>query len=141
MTKRWLAIAMLFSGCGGGGAASAPTVTAISVGGQYDTVVTLQESSCAGITVMSLPTTVTHSAGAARLALTHAGTTYPGALQADGRFATDPQLVGGSTVRIEGRFTTTGLDASVTVDVQGSAPCRYVTRWAGTKQGPPNVLP
>ena len=90
---------------------------------------------------MSLPTTVTHTVGAARLALTHAGTTYPGALQADGRFATDPQLVGGSTVRIEGRFSATGLDASVTVDVQGSAPCRYVTRWAGTKQGPPNVLP
>lgn len=139
--KRWLAVAILLSGCGGGGGTGAPTPASISVGGQYDTAVSLVESSCAGITVMSLPTTVAHATGASRLSLTHAGTTYSGALQPDGRFATDPLLVAGSMVRIEGRFTTTGLDATVTVDVQSGAPCRYVAHWVGPKQGAPNVLP
>jgi hypothetical protein len=95
-----------------------------------------------------MPTTVAHAAGATTLTLTHAGNGYAGTLQRDGTFATTPRAVGAGgethTLTIAGRFTRTGLDATVTADVQReTAPrtCRYVVRWAGTKQGDPNVIP
>jgi hypothetical protein len=118
------------------------------VAGTYDTAVALAETTCTGITVAPNPTTVTHTAGAARLQLSHAGATYSGSLGADGSFSTDPLAVPDGqgathTVGISGRFTLTGFTATVTVDVTraGAAACRYVVRWTGTKRGSPNVIP
>jgi hypothetical protein len=118
------------------------------VGGTYPTAVALGDNDCGAVTVQPNTTTVAHTPGALRVSLTHAGTTYSGPLNADGTFATDPvdlrdQDGSTLTLRIAGRFTATGFEATVTVDVArptGSR-CRYVVRWTGTKQGAPNVLP
>ena len=51
----------------------------------------------------------------------------------------DPQ--GPATLTVAGRFTTGGLEATVTVAVTApSGACRYLVGWTGTKQGSPNVL-
>jgi hypothetical protein len=142
--------AAVVPGCGGGGGGSGPTPSApvIQVAGTYPTAVTLGENSCGAVTVLPNPTVVAHAPGATRVTLTHAGTSYSGALSADGSFSTDAVTVrdstgAASTIRIVGRFSTTGFDAQVTVDVQpaAGAACRYVVRWVGTKDGAPNVLP
>jgi hypothetical protein len=141
-----LAASLVASGCGGdGGGRTGPSPAAtLQVSGTYATAVTLQEDACGGVTVQPQPTTVTQSAG--RVALQHAGTTYSGPIGGDGAFSTDEVRLSGAdgplAIRIAGRFTATGFDALVTVDVQrASGACRYVVRWAGTKQGPPNVIP
>ncbi len=145
-------VAVGFVGCGGGSSSSSstsPTTSAtpqLQVGGTYATAVTLTESACGAVPVQSQPTTVTHAAGATRLSLTHAGASYAGTVQTDGRFSTDPTIITVSgtanAIRIDGRFTTTGLDAAVTVDqtAPGAATCRYLVRWIGTKEGAANVI-
>ncbi len=96
---------------------------------------------------MTQSTSVAHASGANRFSLTHGGTTYAGSVATDGAFTTDPLALRDAdgqplSVRIEGRFTTSGFDAQVGVDVSAAAgPCRYVVRWVGTKQGAANVLP
>ena len=108
---------------------------------------TLQQSGCTGITVQTFPTTVTHAPGATTLSLTHANNTYAGTVQRNGAFSTTPKAVGGGaethTLTITGTFTTTAIDATVTAVVQrtGSADCQYTVKWAGPKQGGPNVIP
>jgi hypothetical protein len=136
------------SGCGGGGASPAAPDTRIQVGGSYPTAVALVENDCGAVTVLPMTTTVGHTAGASRLTLAHGGTTYNGSLGPDASFTSDPQDLrdqDGSTltVRIAGRFSTTGFDATVTIDVlrTSGGRCRYVVRWTGTKQGAPNVIP
>ena len=138
------------AGCGGGGGGTGPTQSApmIQVAGSYPTAVALLDNDCGAVSVQPNTTTVTHVPGAARLTLGHAGLTYNGSLAGDGTFTTDPLDVrdqDGSTltIRITGRFTLTGFDATVTVDVARAAGsrCRYQVRWTGTKQGGPNVLP
>ncbi len=134
--------------CGGSTSDPGPDPSVIRVGGEYATAVSLTENSCPGISVQNLPTTVAHAPGAATLTVTHAANAYQGALQTDGRFTTTPRSLSGPgevhRLSIAGRFTTTGFDATVTVDVQRDAApetCRYVVRWVGTKQGAPNVIP
>ena len=140
----------VLAACGGGsggGTTTNPTAPVLTVAGEYPTVVTLTENACGAVTVMSLPTTVAHQPGATAVTLTHGGTAYRGSVQSDGQFTTDPTSVttaeGTFTVRMVGRFTTSGLEATVTVDrtSPGGSTCRYVVRWVGTKQGAPNVLP
>jgi hypothetical protein len=148
-TRVPVALLVAAAACGGGSSADpGPDPNVIRVGGEYATAVTLGESTCPGIVVQSMPTTVAHAAGATTLTLTHAGNAYAGTLQRDGAFATTPRAVGGGgethTLAIAGRFTRAGLDATVTADVlRDAAPrtCRYVVRWVGTKQGAPNVIP
>lgn len=144
------ALLLAVAACGGGSTPDpvGPDPDVIRVAGDYATAVTLGESSCPGVAVQPMPTVVTHAAGATTVTLTHAGNSYAGTLQRDGTFATTPRAVGGGaethTLTIAGRFTRTGLDATVTADVQREAAprtCRYVVRWVGTKQGDPNVIP
>jgi hypothetical protein len=124
-----------------------PSPTELSVGGTYTTAVTLQQNGCTGITVQTFPTTVAHTVGSSTLTLTHAGNSYTGAVQRNGSFTTTPKAVGGGgethTLTIAGTFTTTAIDATVTAVVQrtGSADCQYTVKWAGPKQGAPNVIP
>jgi len=90
---------------------------------------------------------VAHTPGATTLTLTHAGNSYTGTVQRTGAFSTTPKAVGGGnethTLTIAGTFTTTAIDATVTANVQrtGSANCQYTVKWAGPKQGGPNVIP
>ena len=120
----------------------------ISVGGTYATAVTLGQNTCGNVTVQPNPTTVTHTAGATTLSLTHAGNTYNGTLSSGGTFTMSPLTLSSSgqtfTIGIQGTFSTTGFQATVTVDVQQPGPpptCQYVVQWVGTKNGAPNTIP
>ena len=124
-----------------------PTPTELSVGGTYTTAVTLQQNGCTGVTIQTFPTTVAHTAGSTTLTVTHAGNSYTGTVQRNGTFVTTPKALGPATdthtLTIAGTFSTTAIDATVTAVVQrpGSANCQYTVKWAGPKQGAPNVIP
>jgi hypothetical protein len=135
-------------GCGGGGGTTTPSQPLIQVAGTYPTAVALVENDCGDVTVLPMTTTVIHNPGATQLSLVHANTTYGGSLSGDGTFMTNPLDLpdsnGGTlTVGISGRFETNGFEAMVAIDVRrtNGSRCRYVVRWTGTKQGPPNVIP
>ena len=117
----------------------------ISVGGSYQTVVTLVNSTCPGQTVQQHATTVSHDPGSTSLSLTHAGSTYNGTLAADGSFITGAvtQVFDGISyqIGITGDFTETAMDALVTVAAGRQPPCTFSARWAGPKSGDPNVIP
>lgn len=149
-----LAMAALLAstGCGSGGGSTPgqPSAAQIQVGGQYQVTVALGSNTCGSVTVQAQATSVSHTAGAARFTLTHGANAFGGSLSADGSFVTDAVTLtdaDGSRlgVGLQGRFTTAGLQATVTVDVSarpgGAADCRYVVQWTGTKVGSPNVLP
>lgn len=127
--------------------AAAADPGALRVGGQYATAVSLKQSSCDGVTVRDMPTSVSHTAGATTLTLTHAGNTYSGAVARDGTFATSPRGVAGGgelhTLTITGKFSTTGFTATVNADVsRGGIPaCSYVVEWLGTRASGENVIP
>ncbi len=120
---------------------------ALRVAGNYATTVTLGESTCTGIIVQNMPTTVAHVPGDTQLVLSHAGNAYPGTVEPDGSFATPPRAVGGGgethTITITGAFSTTGFEATLSVDVTRPAagPCAYTVEWIGVKNGEPNHLP
>jgi hypothetical protein len=144
-------ISLVFAGaallCACGGSSSGPPSNELRVAGTYDTQVTLVQNACSGIIVQRNTTTVAHTPGANGFTLTHAGNVYDGNVQRNGTFVTIPKVIGGSsesnTITISGTFTTTAIDAMVTIDVQraGSVNCRYTVKWAGPKQGGPNVIP
>jgi len=108
--------------------------------------VALLDNDCAGSpTVQAQPTSVAHAAGASSFTLTHGGLQVAGSVSVDGTFTTTPLAVGDpqgpATLAIAGRFTTGGLEATVTVTVASAAgPCRYRVGWTGTKQGAPNII-
>jgi hypothetical protein len=117
------------------------------VAGQYDVAVALLDNDCSAVpTVMPQPTSVAQAPGASAFTLTHGGLQVAGSVGRDGAFSTQPVSVqdaqGPATLTIAGRFTATGLDATVTVTVSPAASpqCRYHVGWTGAKQGPPNVL-
>jgi hypothetical protein len=117
------------------------------VAGQYTVAVQLLQNDCAATpTVQPQPTSVAHSPGAATFVLTHGGLSLTGTVNRDGTFTTQPVPVpdpqGPATLTAAGRFTASGMDATVTVDVSPAAApsCRYVVGWTGAKQGASNVL-
>lgn len=130
-------------GCGGGGGGTPTGPAVLAVGGDYTLAVALVENDCGAVTVQPLPTHVEHVPGAARLRLTHGPNTFDGSVAGDGAFTTDPRTLsdgaGTLVIAVGGRFTASGMDALATVTL--SRGCRYVVRWTGTKQGPPNVIP
>ena len=135
--------------CGGSSPAGPAGPAGLQVGGAYQITPTLLQDACGGATVTPGPAQVAHTLGASQFQLTHVGNTYSGRVDTTGSFTIDPlnlSLGSGATasVRIEGRFSTGGFEATVTVDetrAGTTAPCRYLVRWQATKQGPPNVLP
>jgi hypothetical protein len=142
--------AALTAACGGGGTSPGSPSSSVSpqVAGQYTVAVRLLDNGCgAAPTVQPQPTSVEQTPGAPAFSLTHGGLRVTGAVERDGAFTTQPLGVtdplGPAVVTLGGRFTTSGLEAIVTVDVSPPAPaaaCRYRVEWSGTKQGPPNVL-
>ena len=144
-----MAVSVLLSACGGGGSSPATTPPASpQVGGQYDVAVRLLDNDCSAVpTVQAQPTSVAHSPGATAFSLTHGGLQAAGSVGRDGTFTTQPLAVqdaaGPATLTIAGRFTTGGLEATVTVVVTPAAPaapCRYLVGWTGVKQGAANVI-
>jgi hypothetical protein len=118
---------------------------AISVGGTYQTAVTLVSNDCPGQTVQQHSTVVNHVQGGEALSLVHAGSTYSGTLTNDGAFSTTPvtQVFDGISyvISISGQFTETTIDALVLVQAGRQPPCSFTARWAGPKNGDPNVIP
>jgi hypothetical protein len=108
------------------------------IAGTYQTAVSLQSSTCTGITVQNNPTTIVHSEGAPSFTLEHAGQTYSGALDiANSTFTTAAKAItvgtATHTLTIVGVFTNAGFTADVTAVVSGSASCQYVVHWQGTR--------
>ncbi len=148
---RTLLVLLVLPACGGGtssgGGTPAPT-NVLSVAGTYQITPSILSNPCGQVEVLPGPATVAQTPGASDFRLTHFSLTHSGQVQAGGAFATQPVVLAfgnGSTdtVSITGRFTTSGLEATVNVDTAhtGAAPCRYVVGWAATKQGAPNVIP
>lgn len=138
------------AGCGGSGSSptTPPPAAVLSVGGGYTVAVALGDNSCGNVTVQTQPTTVAHTPAANRFSLQHGPTTFQGNVANDGTFVGDPLTANDGatalTINIQGRFTATGLTATVTVDENrpGSTPdCRYSVQWTGTKQGSANTFP
>jgi hypothetical protein len=122
-----------------GASDSAPV---LSVGGTYPTDVALVpgQNTCGPVTVEDAVTTVAQTPGSHTLSLTHAGNTYTGTVEDDGRFSTQPKtLTSGSsqfTITIAGQFSPSGFTATVQVDVTQTGPpptCSYQVSWVGTK--------
>lgn len=133
---------------GPGPDAGRSTAPGVSVGGAYSTRVSLTSSTCGAVEVRDEPTTVSQVPDDAALALTHAGTRHAGTIGLDGAFTTSPRVLAAGdstfTVSIGGRFSRTGFEAEVHVEVAQPGPpagCAYDVHWAGTKQGPANTLP
>ncbi len=113
----------------------------LSVGGLFETHVTLGENTCTPVPpVMDNPTTVAQTPGSHSLTLTHAGITYEGTVGDDGSFTMQPENVSGFTITITGQFTPQGFTASVRVE-QASPACFYVVDWQGLKQEGANFFP
>jgi hypothetical protein len=120
----------------------------IAVAGTYTTRVAViaERNNCGAVTAQDFPTTVTHAAGSRNLVLTHAGSTYAGTVETDGRFSTPaanyPFPDADYTISISGQFSTTGFTATVElVKRAGGVTCTYAVGWVGTKQGSANTIP
>ena len=115
------------------------TQTPTSFAGSYTTRVTLTSNNCGTINVADNPTVVTHDVASGAVTFTHAGFTYSGSVKADSTFTTTPRGVNVNdgfnySIAIAGRFRALALDADATVDrTGGSAACRYVVHWAGSR--------
>ena len=139
--RRVILLAATVVACSAGGNGPSPV---LSVAGTYRTAVTLVSSGCTGQTVEQHPTIAIHRPGATVVVLSHAGGTYQGTVERDGRFAAAAtQIISGITyqVTIAGRFSLAALDATVRVDAGIQPPCSFTARWAGPKDGAPNVIP
>lgn len=118
---------------------------AIGFAGTYATHVNVTENACGTVTVMDMPTVVTHDPSSGVIHLLHAGTDYPGTSKVDSSFATTPitrTFDDGNryVMVIAGRFSARGFDALVTLDrttVATGAVCRYRVHWSGTRSRSP----
>jgi hypothetical protein len=131
-----LFLGALSSGCGGGSG-----TPVLSVGGTYQTLVTLLPGgTCGNVMVQNNPTTVTHTPGAQTLSITHVSINATGTIDSTAHFSTNPTTVSSFTVTITGQFTVRGFDATVTL-TQAQPACQYMVHWVGTKDGAPNTIP
>jgi hypothetical protein len=139
-----LLVALLTAACGGdsGGSPTAPPVPTSPIAGNYDVAVALSQTSCGAVPVQPQPTSIQHTAGAARFTLVHGANTFAATLFADSTFTADALAVrpgDGSThtVVISGRFNGTAFDATVQVEVRGRpqspADCAYTVQWNGRR--------
>ena len=143
MRRLIVSLVPLLLACGGSNPPSGPRL--LSVGGTYQTAVTLIGSTCPNTQVQTFPTTVVHTPGTTTVQLQHAGSTYNGTVANDGTFTTpgQPFTIGGVNylVAIAGKFEVQAMTATVTVQVVQTTPCDFSARWSGPKQGTPNVFP
>jgi hypothetical protein len=120
-----------------------PAMTAVSqaptVAGTYDTKVSIvSASSGCTLPVQDNPTVVQLTRGDSVVLLTHAGTTYGGALKKDSSFTTQEKKIDVNGVSyamtVSGRFTGAKLVANATLDYGTAPKCHVVVRWVGTKR-------
>jgi hypothetical protein len=134
--------------CGSSTQVPVDTTPKLSVGGTYTTTVAVLQSSCPGLTVANTATTVSHTAGASTLTVSHAGNDYPGNVTPQGDFTTQARAVSGGgethTLVIVGKFSTSGFTATVNAAVaRTTAPttCSYSVSWTGTRTIGTNTFP
>ena len=90
--------------------------------------------------------TVAHTAGAATFTMADTGgTNFSGTVDSSGAFTANavfgPDATGQTyTQRLQGRFTTVGFTADLSVDAAPRV-CNFTRGWTATKQGSPNVIP
>jgi hypothetical protein len=152
VSNRWAGLAILFAqgllgGCGSSPAAPSPTPRVLQVAGQYQITQQQVTDSCGGGGQPATVTgTVTHTAGSNTFSLSDTGgTTFSGSVQngadftANGVFGPDS---GGQTYtqQLQGRFTTDGFTATLSVHVTPRN-CDFIRSWTAAKQGARNVIP
>jgi len=114
----------------GGSSSSAPQSP---YNGTYDTTVTLLSENCTpDPAVQNASTMVAQNGTSPSVALTHAGTTYAGIVNASGDFTVSATPVNNGTVDMTGHFTGSAFNATVNVQ-QTNPACTYSVSWAGTK--------
>lgn len=143
-------ILLIVEGCGG--AASGPTepTSGIHVAGTYAITRSFVSGGCQPPTpgaTASVTGVVTHTRAASEFFLTNSdGGRFSGRLSADASFTNGGvSSIGAGGVRydllFQGRFTTNGFDATVTLDDHRPAgDCREVLSWKAVKEGAPNIL-
>ena len=136
------------------GSTATPTPTgplgAMDVSGSYGLTRAYISNTCdPAIPGAEAPVTgvVTHTRGASHFTLANSdGGRFDADLRADASFSSGTQRRTGQDgvaydLLFEGRFTTTGFRATVTVDLlRPAGTCRAAVDWQAVKQGPPNVL-
>ena len=140
--------AVMAPGCGASSSTSPTPFNVLAVAGTYPTRATViaERNTCGSVTVQDNPTTVTHPAAGTELALSHAGSTYPGTIDTTGRFTSPAANFafpdGDYAIGLTGQFSTTGFTATVELTKRaGGTTCTYAVAWVGTKSGSPNTIP
>jgi hypothetical protein len=145
-----IAVALISPACGGtpeGPVTPTTPSNVLAVAGTYPTRAALiaDRNTCGAVTVQDNATTVTHTAGASEISLTHAGSTYRGTIDNSGRFSTPAATFafpdGEYTISIAGQFSTAGFSATVELTRRAATTCSYAVGWVGTKSGSPNTIP
>jgi hypothetical protein len=130
--------ALLLLGCADDAPQASPPAIA-DVAGDYDTTVTLLDSTCTGIEVEDQPTTVEQHSDqhSDQLTLTHAALTFHARFDGS-RFVGEPVAVPVGddihTLTVTGSFARDALDATVAAVVTGSQECRYDVAWMGSRK-------
>lgn len=120
------------------------------VAGNYEVSLEYRSNTCPFQDALgSLRVAVRHTPDAPTLTLVDGNATFAATIDSTASFRTTPlsgsdgrgnQLSG---IQLTGRFTRTGFDADLGVNVLPPAgvACRYVISWTGRKLGPDNVIP
>ena len=152
VSSRWAGLTILLAqgllgGCGSSSTAPSPTPRVLQVAGQYQiTQQQLTDTCGGGGQPASVTGTVTHAAGSNTFSLSDTGgTTFDGSVQNSGDFAANGTFgpdSGGQTYtqRLQGRFTTDGFTATLSVHVTPRN-CDFTRNWTASKQGARNVIP
>ena len=136
--------------CDGGAPPVAPgTPGGIQVAGTYALVRSLLSNNCVPeIPGATAPVTGVVTQSGDRFTLRNSDTgVFDAQLQADGSFTNGKQRLVGAAgesydLLFEGRFSSTGFRATVTVDLfRSTGTCTSSLDWQATKQGPPNFIP
>ena len=151
-TKQWIAVATVCAVVGGcksqsASAPTAPSASVLQIAGGYAVSQRAVTDTCGQTGQPAAVTaTVTHAAGASTFTMADTGgTNFSGTVDSTGAFAANavfgPDGTGQTyTQRLQGRFTTSGFTADLSVDVTPRV-CNFTRAWTATKQGSPNVIP
>jgi hypothetical protein len=142
-----LGLAAMSVGCGDSSTGPTPTPGVLQVAGQYQiTQQQLTDTCGGGGQPPSVTGTVTHTAGGTSFSMSDTGgTTFDGTVQNTGTFTATatfgPDATGQTfTQQLQGRFTTGGFTAALSVHVTPRN-CDFTRNWTATKVGAPNVIP
>jgi hypothetical protein len=150
--KRWIsamAVCAVVGGCKSGSATgpTAPSANVLQIAGGYAIAQRAVTDSCGQTGQPAAVTaTVTHAPGGSTFTMADTGgTNFSGTVDPAGTFSATavfgPDASGQTfTQRLQGRFSSSGFSADLSVDVTPRG-CNFTRSWTATKQGSPNVIP